>query len=131
MDNYKINKNGYIRVYINKKHLLLHRLVALTFLENHENKEQVNHKDCNKLNNCVENLEFVTNKENQIHIHKIQNGLGNNHTRKIGQYDLSGNLVKKFNSIISASKEMNVGKSNISGVLNKKEKQLEGLFGNI
>jgi hypothetical protein len=126
MDNYKVNENGYIRVYINKKTFTLHRLVALTFLENHENKEQVNHKDGNKLNNCVENLEFVTNKENQIH--KIQNGLGNNHTRKIGQYDLSENLVKKFNSIISASKEMNVGKSNISGVLNKKRKTAGGFI---
>jgi hypothetical protein len=43
-----------------------------------------------------------------------------------------GNLVKEFISIISAAKELNVGKSNISGVLNKKkEKQLEELFGNI
>lgn len=126
MDNYKVNENGYIRVYVNNKTFTLHRLVALTFLENPENKQQVNHKYGNKLNNCVENLEFITNKENQIH--KIHNGLGNNHTRKIGQYDLSGNLIKKFNSIISASKEMNVGKSNICGVLNNKRKTAGGFI---
>jgi len=126
MDNYKVNENGYIRVYINKKTFTLHRLVALTFLDNPENKEQVNHKDGNKLNNCVENLEFVTNKENQMH--KIENGLGNNHTRKIGQYDLSGNFIKEFKSIISASKETNVGKSNMRGVLTNYRKTAGGFI---
>ncbi len=56
MDNYKVNVNGYIRVYIYKKTFALHRLIALTFLENFENKEQVNHKDGNKLNNYIKNL---------------------------------------------------------------------------
>jgi len=126
MNNYKVNENGYIRVYIYKKTFSLHRLVALTFLENYENKEQVNHKDGNKLNNCVENLEFVTNKENQIH--KFQNGLGNNHTRKIGQYDLTGNLIKEFNSIISASKELKTSTSNIKGVLYQKRKTASGFI---
>lgn len=126
MDNYKVNENGYIRVYIYKKTFFLHRLVALAFLDNHENKEQVNHKDGNKLNNCVENLEFVTNKENQIH--KFQNGLGNNHTRKIGQYDLTGNLIKEFNSIISASNELKTSTSNIKGVLYQKRKTALGFI---
>jgi hypothetical protein len=115
MDNYKVNENGYIRVYIYKKTFTLHRLVALTFLENPENKETVNHIDGNKLNNNINNLEFATMKEQQIH--KLENGLANLHTRKIGQYDISGNLVKEFKSIISASKEMKVSKSSIGGVL--------------
>jgi hypothetical protein len=115
MENYKVNDNGYIRVNINKKTFLLHRLIALTFLENNENKQQVNHKDGNKLNNSITNLEFCTNKENQIH--KFQNGLGNNFTRKIGKYDLSGNFIKEYKSIVLAAKEVNVSKSSISGVL--------------
>ena len=126
MDNYKVNENGYIRVYIHRKTFFLHRLIALTFLENPENKEQVNHKDGNKLNNSVENLEFVTNKENQIH--KFQNGLGNNHKRKIRQYDLTGNLIKEFNSIVSASKELKTSTSNIRGVLNQKRKTAIGFI---
>ena len=77
--NLRVNKNGYIRVYIYNKTFALHMLIALTFLDNPENKEQVNHKHENKLNNNISNLEFVTNKENQIH----KMGLGNNHTRKI------------------------------------------------
>ena len=126
MDNYKVNENGYIRIYIYKKTFTLHRLVALTFLVNPENKEQVNHKDGNKLNNSVQNLEWCTNKENQIH--KFQNGLGNNYTRKIGQYDLNDNLIKEYESIISASKEVNISPSCIRGVLKNYRKTSAGFI---
>jgi hypothetical protein len=126
MDNYKVNDNGYIRVYIYNKTYALHRLVALAFIENTENKEQVNHIDGNKLNNSVENLEWVTNKENQIHKFKI--GLGNNFTRKITQYDLEMNKIKDFNSIAEASKELNIGKSNIQGVLKNSRKTSGGFI---
>jgi len=115
MDNYKVNDNGYIRVYIYNKTFALHRLIALAFVKNTENKEQVNHIDGNKLNNSVENLEWVSNQENQIHKFKI--GLGNNFTRKITQFDLEMNKIKDFNSIAEASKELNIGKSSIGRVL--------------
>jgi hypothetical protein len=124
MDNYKVNDNGYIRVYIYNKTYALHRLIALAFLENKENKEQVNHIDGDKLNNSVANLEWVTNAENQIHKFKI--GLGNNYTRKIVQYDLEMNKIKDFNSIIEASKELNIGKGNIRGVLTNYRKTAGG-----
>ena len=126
MDNYKVNDNGYIRVYIYNKTFALHRLIALAFLDNPENKEQVNHIDGIKLNNSVENLEWVTNIENQIHKFKI--GLGNNFTRKITQFDLEMNKIKNFNSIIGASKELNIGKSNISGVLTNYRKSAGGFI---
>jgi hypothetical protein len=126
MNNYKVNDNGYLRVYIYKKTFALHRLVALTFLENPENKEQVNHKDGNKLNNSVQNLEWCSNKENQIH--KFQNGLGNSYTRKIGQYDLNNIFIKEYVSIISASKELNISKSSIHGVLINYRKTAAGFI---
>jgi HNH endonuclease/NUMOD4 motif/NUMOD1 domain len=113
--NSKPNNSGYILVSINKKSYLIHRLVALTFIENPENKEQVNHIDGNKLNNQLDNLEWVTNKENQLHKHKI--GLGNNFTRRIVQYDLNENKIQEFESIVLASKILGIGKSNIRGVL--------------
>jgi hypothetical protein len=126
MDNYKVNENGYIRVYIYNKTYALHRLIALTFIPNIENKEQVNHIDGNKLNNSIENLEWVTNQENQIHKYKI--GLGNNYTRKIIQYDLQMNKIKNYNSIAEASKELNIGKSNIGGVLTNYRKSAGGFI---
>ena len=126
MSNYKANDNGYIKVYVYKKTFFLHRLIALTFFKNLENKEQVNHKDGNKINNCIDNLEFVTNKENQIH--KFQNGLGNNFTRKIKQFDLNDTFIKEFKSIVSASKETNINKCCISDVLRNRGKTAGGFI---
>ena len=124
MDNYKVNENSYIRVYIYNKTYALHRLIALAFIENPENKEQVNHIDGIKLNNSVQNLEWVSNKENQIH--KFQIGLGNNFTKKIVQYDLEMNKIKEFKSIAGAAKELNIGKTNINGVLKNRRKTAGG-----
>ena len=53
-----------------RKMKYLHRLVAETFIPNPENLPEVNHKDGNKSNNCVDNLEWVTHRDNQIHAYK-------------------------------------------------------------
>ena len=66
-----LNSKGYLRVELHNnkklKKFFIHRLVAEYFIENPLNKEQVNHKDGNKLNNKVNNLEWVTNQENRNH----------------------------------------------------------------
>lgn len=66
------NKKGYHYVNLSiskyrKKKEYIHRLVARHFIENPQNKPQVNHKDGNPANNNVENLEWCTNEENQQH----------------------------------------------------------------
>lgn len=63
----RLNSKGYLRVSIGKKLMFIHRLVAEKYIPNPEGKEQVNHKDGNKLNNCADNLEWVSNKENRNH----------------------------------------------------------------
>lgn len=61
------NGKGYLRVSISKKLVFVHRLVAEKYIPNPDNLPQVNHKDGNKLNNSVENLEWVDNQENRTH----------------------------------------------------------------
>ena len=67
-----VSTDGYCSVALTDTHhvtksFFLHRLVAMTFIPNTENKSEVNHKDGNKCNNCVSNLEWVTRLENQQH----------------------------------------------------------------
>lgn len=64
--------NGYDRVYLRsrdgkRRDFYIHRLVASTFIPNPENKPVVNHKDCVRTNNHVDNLEWVTVKENTLY----------------------------------------------------------------
>lgn len=59
--------NGYKQVKIGYKHVYVHRLVAAAFIANPDRKPFVNHKDGNKSNNHVDNLEWVTAKENSHH----------------------------------------------------------------
>ena len=58
------NGKGYFAYLIDGKHIYIHRLVAMTFIPNPENKEQVDHIDGNKANNCVDNLRWATRSEN-------------------------------------------------------------------
>ena len=65
--------DGYLRTKVNNRNKSIHRLVAETYLPNDNNALQVNHKDGNKENNHVDNLEWVTQSEN-LH-HAMMSGL--------------------------------------------------------
>lgn len=73
----RLQHNGYLMVTLSKNNIKnqisVHRLVAFTFISNPENKKCVNHKDGNKQNNTLANLEWVTNRENSAHHFLKQN----------------------------------------------------------
>lgn len=70
----QMNMSGYLVVSLSKDNIKnkykIHRLVALSFLSNPENKREVNHIDGDKFNNNLSNLEWATSRENQIHAYE-------------------------------------------------------------
>lgn len=68
-----LDSGGYLRIRLNGKFYSLHRLIALMFIPKSQNRDIVNHKDGNKLNNKVDNLEWCNYYENNIHSVKKEN----------------------------------------------------------
>lgn len=79
-----------------KKHEKIHRLVSFAWLDNPDGKRCVNHKDGDKSNNVLQNLEWVTHSENLIHAHKT--GL-----KKPQQLGKSGSLHHRSSAVISVN----------------------------
>lgn len=106
--------NGYARIELSKNDIKfrtsVHRVVAQTFLEAVPGKDFVNHKDGNKLNNHVSNLEWVTRSENEQHALEI--GLRPK-AKKVLQFSLNGVLIREWVSTNSVQKELGFGAGNI------------------
>jgi hypothetical protein len=101
-----LNHDGYevMKVNIKNKNIhktfKVHRLVAQAFLPNPDSLPQVNHIDGNKANNKLDNLEWISNKDN--HRHAEVNGLFPDKfkSKKVGMYDVNtGELIRTFDSV--------------------------------
>ena len=102
------DKDGYLRVGLYKdgkaKKYLIHRLVAEAYIPNPDNLPQVNHKDENKENNCLQNLEWCDPKYN-INYGTRNDKVASSIKKPILQYDLDGNFVKEWPSTTDVGKE--------------------------
>ena len=159
--NYEVSTDGDVRNYKTKKVLKLgldsrgyyrvsfslgkagipkiafpHRLVAEAFIDNPENKPQVNHIDGNKLNNEIGNLEWVTPKENIIHaietglIEDIQvlSNIANKaslvvNSKKVRTINIETGETRNYSSISECSREIGIPFQTISRYLNNPTKQ--------
>jgi len=105
----------------------VHRLVAFAFIKNFDTTKIVNHKDGNKLNNHILNLEWVTQKENRMHA-KI-NKLFIPKCIKVSQYSKDKKtLIKTFNSIKEAMESTGISDSKICMVCKGKRNHTGGYF---
>ena len=115
-----LSKNGIIKTY------LVHRLVAEAFIPNLNNYKEVNHKDENKTNNVVSNLEWCDR------LYNVRYGTGierrsKTQSKTVLQYDLNGNLIKEWKSINECGRN-GFKKSNICKCCNGKQKTHKGFI---
>ena len=103
------NNGGYLAIHANKKYFRIHIVVAKAFLNCPGEHFEVNHKDGNKNNACVENLEWVTHKDNIKHA--IETGLIK--LRVVVQYDLDTNFIQEYSSASEAARMLGTRCSNI------------------
>lgn len=127
-----IGKHGYCCVQLfdysgSFKTIRIHRLVAEAFIPNPKNKPQVNHKDGNKENNCVNNLEWCTNGENGKHawdnnLRTKNFGKDNYISRKVLQYTSDKKLIKEWDCIKDISRSLGYNYGYIIGCCQRKYK---------
>lgn len=125
-----ICKKGYFQISLSlngvRLHTSIHRAVALAFIPNPNNLPQVNHKDGNKLNNNLNNLEWCTNQENQVHA--VKNNLVNHnygerhHMAKLKNSDILILIdrIKNGETMSAIAKEFGMSVTAVSNIYHKR-----------
>lgn len=122
-----IDKFGYSLVNLSRKSYKVHRLVAETFIDNPQGLKCVNHKDENKTNNCVDNLEWCSYEYNNNYgSRNMRISQNSSRKKRIVQFDLNGNAIREWESILSASKFYGVGRTCICACCNGRQKTSAG-----
>lgn len=99
------NNVGYLQQYLtddngNKRWVKIHRLVAIAYIDNPDNKPEVNHLDSNKANNHKDNLQWVTHKENIIHSYQTTN-----RAKNCGKHLIGKEVSKETKELQSKAKQ--------------------------
>lgn len=124
---------GYLRVSLSKNNVQVtvkvHRAVAFAFIPNPDGLPQVNHKDTNKQNNEVTNLEWISNYDNMQHA--VRNGLTNHvdyagrKRRPIISISDTGEMVR-YGSLAEATRKCKISRSNLCNTLKGKRNRCGG-----
>ena len=125
---------GYLQVDLckngNKKWCLVHRLVAQAFIPNSNNLPQINHKNEDKTNNSVQNLEWCSSKYNNnygTHIQRINEKNTNGKLSKpVHQYTLDGKFIKEWKSTMDVKRNLGYVNQDISACCLGKQKSAYG-----
>lgn len=142
-----LGKNGYYTVSLynpttqKRKKLLVHRIVAQSFIPNPENKGHVDHINTNRTDNRVENLRWVTqreNNQNSITVSKItkasmaygatHRGSKSASAKPVGQYSLDGTLIRSFGSVVEASEKTGISWRKITHNIHGEQSNADGFL---
>lgn len=120
-----LSKNGKLRT------RTIHRLVAETFIDNPNNYSIINHKDCNKTNNNINNLEWCTQKHNvresfRNGLQKAPKGKESTSSKRVEQYDIEGNFIKMWDCTMDIQRELGIANQYISACCLGKKKTSHG-----
>ena len=128
--------NGYIRVGLSidgkLKNLLVHRLVAQAFIPNPNNLPQINHKDEDKTNNVVGNLEWCDQRFNNEYGSRNERSTNSNRNnpkqncRKVNQYTLDGIFVNSYPSLSEIKRSLGFDFTNIQACCSGRHKTAYG-----
>lgn len=132
----RLRKDGYFDVHLSKNskvvRLLVHRLVAQAFLPNPNNYPIINHKDENRQNSCVENLEWCSYQYNSTYnnANKIGDMKRINHPKKSKPINMinpiTNEVIKTFPSLAEAYRETGLSAGNICWHIKRKRYELVG-----
>jgi len=128
----KDNGKGYknVALYLDGKgvYKYIHALVARAFLSNPNKFPEVNHKDLNKANNTLSNLEWVTKQQNQLHSYANDKnrrrglvvGVAHHHSRSVLQLTPSGSLIQFFVNLNAAERHTGCQRQTIAAACKNK-----------
>lgn len=115
------NKDGYLLVNLCKNGIMrkarIHRLVAYAFIPNPQNLPCINHKDEDKTNNAVNNLEWCTYEYNTNYGTRNERAgekISEKLSKPVLQFDLNGSIIKEWPSTIKVEEELGINQGSIS-----------------